>query len=58
MHWIYLLGLVVIVVGVAAVTGIQPKEGRPAPNTRLMSAARIVLVVVGVLITVAYFSGV
>ena len=58
MHWIYLLGLVVVAIGFFTVTKIQPKDGRPAPNTRLMSAARIVLVLIAVLIGFAYFSGV
>lgn len=57
MSWIYLLGIVVIGIAVFAVTGVQPKEGRPAPNTRLMSAARVIVVIMVVLVAIAYFAG-
>lgn len=57
MHWIYLLGLVAVFIGFFALSGIQPDEGRPAAQTRLMSVARIVLALLAVLIIAAYFMG-
>jgi hypothetical protein len=44
MSWIVWLALAVIVTAVAAVTGIQPKGGRPVAGTRLMGMGRLVLV--------------
>ena len=46
MHWIVLLGLGVLAAGLAAVTGISPDDTRPAGRTRLMTAARWILVIV------------
>lgn len=46
MHWIYLLGIVGIVVALAALAGFQPEGGRPAARTRLMTVARVLLVLV------------
>lgn len=57
MSWLTLLLLVVVVVAVAAITGLKPKGGRPVARTRLMSAARVVLVVIAVLLAIAYFTG-
>jgi hypothetical protein len=50
MTWIIWLGLAVIIVAVAAVTGIKPRGGRPVASTHLMGAARVVLVLVAVLL--------
>ena len=38
--------LVVIVVAIAAITGIKPKEGRHVARTQLMGVARVVLILV------------
>ena len=47
--------LVVIIVAVAATTGLKPKEGRHVARTQLMGVARVVLIlVVLVLAYVAY----
>ena len=55
MNWlVWLLGAALIAV-VAAVTGLQPKGGRPVAHTSLMGVARIVLLVlVAVFIYFAY----
>lgn len=55
MNWLYILGCFVIVIGLFVVTGVRPKGGRPAAGTHLMTAARIVLAVVAVLLAIAYF---
>jgi hypothetical protein len=41
--WIVLLGIAVVLVAVASVTGIKPKGTRPVARTGLMTAARVVL---------------
>jgi hypothetical protein len=41
--WIVLLGIAVVLVAVAAVTGIKPKGTRPVARTGLMTVARVVL---------------
>lgn len=43
MSWIALLGIAVVLVAVAALTGIKPKGTRPVARTGLMTAARVVL---------------
>lgn len=53
MHWIVLLGIAVVLIAIAAVTGIKPKGGKPVARTHLMTAARIVLVVIAVILVVA-----
>jgi hypothetical protein len=52
------LTLVVIIVALAATTGLKPKAGRHVARTQLMGVARIVLVlVVLALAYVAYRAG-
>ena len=46
MSWLVWLALAVIVAGIAAVTGLQPKGGRPVARTGLMTAARVVLAII------------
>ena len=50
MTWITWLGLAVVIVAIAAVTGIKPRGGRPVARTHLMGAARVVLVLVVVIL--------
>ncbi|HLE84490.1 MAG TPA: hypothetical protein VJG13_09135 [Thermoanaerobaculia bacterium] len=57
MSWLTLLLLVAVIVAVAAITGVKPSGGRPVARTRLMSAARVVLLVIAVLLAIAYFTG-
>jgi len=46
MSWLVWLALAVIVAGIAAVTGLQPKGTRQVGRTGLMSVARVVLAIV------------
>lgn len=43
MSWLAWLGLAVLLTAVAAITGIKPKGTRHIAHTRLMGAARLVL---------------
>ena len=55
MSWVIWLGLVVVIVAFAAVTGIKAKGTRPVAHTRMMGAGRIALfAIVVILIYVAY----
>jgi hypothetical protein len=54
MNWLVWLGLAVVVVGFAAVTGIKPKGTRHVANTRMMGVGRIALFVIGA--TLAYLA--
>jgi len=49
---LFWLTLVVLIVALAAVTGIKPKQGRHVARTQLMGVARVVLVTV--LLALAY----
>lgn len=46
MSWIVLLGIAVVIVAIAAVTGIKPKGSRPVAHTRMMGVGRVVLLIV------------
>ena len=46
MTWLGWLGLAVIITAVAAVTGFKPKGTRHVARTRLMSVARIALLII------------
>lgn len=48
MSWIELLLAAVVVAVVAALTGIKPRGTRPVARSRLMTAARIVLLLIAV----------
>jgi hypothetical protein len=54
MSWLAWLGLAVVVAGIAAVTGLQPKGARPVARTRLMGVARVALLVL--VVALAYFA--
>jgi hypothetical protein len=43
MSWIVILGIVVVVIALVALTGIKGKGTRQVGNTHLMTAARICL---------------
>lgn len=47
-----LIGIVVVTVAIAALTGVKPSSARSIKNTRLMTAGNLVLVV-AILITTA-----
>ena len=57
MNPLLLLTIVVIVVAVAAITRLQPRGGRPAGQTRLMSIARGVLILAALVIAYLVFRG-
>ena len=55
MNWLILLGLVVVIAAVAAVTGLKPDKTRPVAHSRMMAMARFVLLIFAVVLAyVAY----
>jgi hypothetical protein len=55
MNWLVWTGIAVVIVGIAAVTGIKPKGTRHVANTRLMGVGRIALfVIVAIIAYLAY----
>jgi hypothetical protein len=55
MNWVIWLSLAVVVVAIAAVTGIKPKGTRPVAHTRLMGVGRIALfIIVAIFAYLAY----
>ena len=57
MTWLVWLALAVIVAAIAAVTGLQPKGGRPVARTGLMQVARFVLfIIVLIFVYMAYIA--
>jgi len=54
-NWLVLLGVAVLIVAVAAVTGIKPKGTRPVSHSRMMGMGRLALLaIVVILIYVAF----
>ena len=49
MDWLTVLVIVVLIAGVAAVTGIKPKGTRHVARTRLMGVARLALLAIIIL---------
>lgn len=47
MHWLVLLGIVVLLVALPALTGVKPDGTRPVARTRLMTLGRIFLGILG-----------
>lgn len=45
MNWLTVLGIAVVVVAIAAVTGIKPRGTRPVAHSRMMGMARIALAI-------------
>jgi hypothetical protein len=41
-----------VIVALVAVPGLVPRGGRPVANTQMMTVARVVLVVIGIVIAV------
>ena len=54
MSWLAWLGLAALVSALAAITGIKPKGTRHVAHTRLMGAARVVLL--ALVLILAYFA--
>jgi hypothetical protein len=50
MNWLSILGIVVVLVAVASLLGLNPRGGRQVASTRLMTVARIVLVLTGLVV--------
>ena len=57
MSWMVWLGLAVLIGAVAALTGIKPRGTRPVARTRLMGAARFVLLVLVLLFLYLAYRG-
>jgi hypothetical protein len=57
MSWIVILGICVVAIALVALSGVKVKGGRPAGRTHLMTAARICLGIL-VLIVALAFAGV
>jgi hypothetical protein len=55
MTWLSWLILVALVTAAAAVTGIKAKGTRHVANTRMMGAARIVLVIMAIIVAYAVY---
>ncbi len=57
MTWIFWLGLAVAIGIIAAVTGMKPSGTRPVARTRMMGAARVVLIVFLLLVLYMAYRG-
>ena len=55
MTWLTWLIIALLIATFAALTGLKPKDSRPVAHTRLMGAARFVLVVVILIVAYAAF---
>jgi len=55
MTWLFWLVLAVIVTGIAAITGLQPKGTRPVSHTRMMGVGRLILAALVILLVYAAF---
>ena len=49
-NWLVLLGIVVVIVAIAAVTGVKAKGTRHVAGSRMMGMGRIALIVIFVII--------
>jgi uncharacterized membrane protein YozB (DUF420 family) len=49
-NWLVWLGLAVVIVAIAAVTGIKPKGTRPVSHSRMMGMARFALLVIVIIL--------
>jgi uncharacterized membrane protein YozB (DUF420 family) len=55
MSWLALLGVAVVIVAIAAVTGIKPKGTRSVSHSRMMGMGRIALVVIAIIVAYIAF---
>jgi uncharacterized membrane protein YozB (DUF420 family) len=55
MNWLAMLGVAVVIVAVAAVTGIKPKGTRSVSHSRMMGMGRIALVIIALIVAYAAF---
>lgn len=56
MTWLGLLAIAVVLVAVVALTGARPKGGRPVGGTQLMTAGRIVVLIVALVLAYVAFT--
>lgn len=52
---LFWLLLVAIIVALAAITGVKPREGRHVARTRLMGVARVVLILMALIVAYVAF---
>jgi choline-glycine betaine transporter len=57
MTWLGWIGLAVVITAFAAITGIKPKGTEHLAHTRMMTMARLALLVLVVILGVAYVLG-
>ena len=55
MTWLTWLLLAAIIAAIASVTGIKPKGTRHVANTKMMGAARIVLILIAIIVAYAVY---
>jgi uncharacterized membrane protein YozB (DUF420 family) len=55
MNWLAMLGVAVVIVAVAAVTGIKPKGTRSVSHSRMMGMGRIALVIIALIFAYVAF---
>jgi uncharacterized membrane protein YozB (DUF420 family) len=55
MTWLVFLGIAVVIVALAAVTGFKPKGTRPVSHSRMMGMGRLALVVIAVIFAILAF---
>lgn len=55
MTWLTWLLLAALIAVVAAVTGIKPKGTRHVARTKMMGAARIVLILIAIIVAFAFY---
>lgn len=55
MNWLVWLGLAVVIVAVAAVTGIKPRGTRSVSHSRMMGMGRLALLVIVVILLYVAF---
>ena len=54
-NWLVWLGLAVVIVALAAVTGIKPKGTRPIAHSRMMGIGRLALLVIVIILVYIAF---
>lgn len=55
MNWLAILGIAVVVVAIAAVTGIKPKGTRPVAHSRMMGMGRLALLAIVIILVYVAF---
>jgi len=55
MNWLVWLGLAVVIVAFAAVTGIKPRGTRSVSHSRMMGAGRFALLIIVIIVAYVAF---